>query len=106
MKNDIIPIFFTVDDGYAPFLSVALNSAIQNCSSDRKYKAIVLYQDLSAENQSRLASLATENFEIDFVEIGKGLESITDRMSNRLRCDYFYPRCSLNMIRVSTLTVM
>lgn len=89
MKKDIVPIFFTVDDGYVPFLSVALNSAIQNADADRQYKAIILHQELSVENQQRLAALATNNFEIAFVSMGKGLESITDRMSNRLRCDYF-----------------
>ena len=84
-----IPIFFTIDDGYAPFLSVALNSAIKNSSKDRKYKAIILYQELSEENRKKLVSLKTDNFSIEFVPMESGLESITDRMSNRLRCDYF-----------------
>lgn len=88
VQNEI-PVFFTIDDSYAPFLSVALNSAIQNASKDRRYRAIVLYQALSLENRERLAALAVENFSIDFVPMREGLEQITDRMSNRLRCDYF-----------------
>lgn len=84
-----IPIFFTIDDSYAPFLSVALNSAIKNSSKVKKYKAIVLYQELSEENRKKLMSLKTDNFGIEFVPMKSGLESITDRMSNRLRCDYF-----------------
>ncbi len=84
-----IPVFFTIDDGYAPFLSVALHSAVQNSSPERRYRAIVLYQDLSEEHRQRLGALATEHFAVDFVPMGEGLESITDRMSNRLRCDYF-----------------
>lgn len=28
-NKNIIPVFFTIDDGYAPFLSVALASAIK-----------------------------------------------------------------------------
>ena len=48
--NREIPIFFTIDDGYAPFLAVALNSAIKNCDPGRKYRAIVLHQDLSQKN--------------------------------------------------------
>lgn len=84
-----IPVFFTIDDSYAPFLSVALNSAIKNSSPDRHYRAIILYKDLNEENRNRLAKLSTENFRVDFVPMQKGLESITDRMSNRLRCDYF-----------------
>ena len=89
MQNKVIPIFFTIDDAYAPFLSVALNSAVKNSSSNRNYKAIVLYQELNEENRKKLESLATDNFEISFVPMCEGLESITNRMSNRLRCDYF-----------------
>ncbi|MDD6284137.1 MAG: glycosyltransferase family 8 protein [Firmicutes bacterium] len=89
MINKEIPIFFTIDDGYAPFLSVALNSAIKNSSTLNRYKAIVLHQDLSDENKRRLKALETEHFAVDFIPMQSGLESITDRMSNRLRCDYF-----------------
>lgn len=84
-----IPIFFSIDDGYAPFLAAALKSAIEKSSKDRKYTAIILHEDLNGENQKRLKVLETDNFEIRFKEMKSGLESITDRMSNRLRCDYF-----------------
>ena len=45
--NREIPIFFTIDDAYAPFLAVALRSAIAHASPDRHYRAIILHQDLS-----------------------------------------------------------
>lgn len=89
MDNQTIPVFFTIDNGYAPFLSVALSSAIKNSSADNSYKAIILHEDLSDENIRRLKALATDNFAVEFVAMKSGLESITDRMSNRLRCDYF-----------------
>ena len=87
--SNVIPVFFSIDDNYAPFLGVALNSAIKNSSSNRQYRAIVLYEQLNEENRIKLKSLETDNFAIDFVAMKDGLESITDRMSNRLRCDYF-----------------
>ena len=87
--DKIIPIFFTIDDSYAPFLATALTSAIDNCAPNRNYKAIVLYQELSEENRARLTRLATGNFRIECTPMRAGLDSITDRMSNRLRCDYF-----------------
>lgn len=89
MQNKTIPVFFTIDDNYAPFLSVALSSAIKNSSPLRNYRAVILYEKLTEENRRRLSCLATDNFEISFVPMCKGLESITNRMSNRLRCDYF-----------------
>jgi len=88
-NKSVVPIFFSIDNSYAPYLAVALNSAIQNSSPYREYKAIVLYQELTQENRDRLSALATDNFRIEFVPMESGLESITDRMSNRLRCDYF-----------------
>lgn len=87
--NKVIPIFFSIDDSYAPYLAVALNSAIKNSSKERNYKAIVLYKDLSDENIKKLSTLSADNFKIEFMPMGDGLETITDSMSNRLRCDYF-----------------
>lgn len=84
-----IPVFFSIDNSYAPFLAAALNSAVKNSSKDRRYKAIILHQELTEENKAKLKSLASDNFTVEFVEMKNGLESITDRMSNRLRCDYF-----------------
>ncbi len=88
-KQETIPVFFSVDDAYAPFLAVALHSAVQNASPDRRYAAIILHQGLSEENQRRLADLATAEFTVKFVPMGEGLEAITDQMGHRLRCDYF-----------------
>lgn len=85
----MIPIFFSIDDAYAPYLATALHSAICHADPDRNYKAIVLYRDLNAENQTRLSCLETKNFSIEFVPMDDGLDTITDTMGNRLRCDYF-----------------
>lgn len=87
--NKEIPIFFTIDQGYAPFLAVALNSAIKNCSQNRRYRAIVLHQDLKEETAAKLKALQTENFIIDLTPMCANFEALDDRMSNRLRCDYF-----------------
>ncbi len=84
-----IPIFFAADDAYAPYLAAALNSAIKNTSNKRQYRAIVLYQDLSQENRKTLAGMSSDNFKIEFVPMQRELEEITDKLSNRLRCDCF-----------------
>ncbi len=84
-----IPVFFSIDDAYAPFLDVALGSAVENCSEERKYRAVILHKGLSEENKMRLSKHGKENFKVDFIPVEKGLESITDRMSNRLRHDTF-----------------
>ncbi len=88
MTNEI-PVFFTIDNGYAPFLAVALRSAIRNASPERQYKAIILHQDLNEENCRRLKTLETANFKIELTPMRANFEALDDRMSNRLRCDYF-----------------
>lgn len=87
--NKTVNIFFSIDDAYAPFLATAINSAIKNSSCERNYRAIVLYKDLSEENRTRISKLSTDNFKIEFVPMNQSFECIQDRMSNRLRCDYF-----------------
>ena len=91
MKNpkEIIPVFFTIDDSYAPLLGAALYSMLKNASKVYQYKVFVLYQGLSSRNKEKLAGLAAENCEIQFFEMKDQLHTITDRMSNRLRADYF-----------------
>jgi len=87
--NREIPIFFTIDNNYAPFLAAALNSAIKNSSPDRSYRAIVLYQDITEESERKLKALEKDNFRIELTPMKANFEALDDRMSNRLRCDYF-----------------
>lgn len=88
-QKEVIPIFFTIDNAYAPYLGTAITSLICNASKEYNYRIIVLHQELSAANQAKLSALAKNQFEIQFVPMQRGMEDITDRMSNRLRCDYF-----------------
>lgn len=88
MKKEI-PIFFTIDDKYAPYVSVAIKSIIQNASKEYNYKIIILHQELSDENIKKISSLEEAGFEIKFIYMKDGMEAITDRVENRLRCDYF-----------------
>lgn len=88
MKSKI-PIFFTIDDNYVPFVSVAIKSIIENASKDYIYKIIILHQGLSEENINNILFLEEERFSIKFVYMKEDLEAITDRVENRLRCDYF-----------------
>ena len=51
MKKKIIPIFFTIDDGYAKYLAVAVKSLIENANKEHNYKIHVIYEDLTEENK-------------------------------------------------------
>ena len=41
MKNCTIPIFFSSDDNYIPFLAVAITSLVNNASKEYKYDITV-----------------------------------------------------------------
>lgn len=88
-NKELVPIFFSVDDNYIPYLAVALKSIIENASKKYNYRAIILYQDVNESNINKVKMLATEDFDIEFVPMKDSLSCITDRMSNRLRADYF-----------------
>ena len=89
MEKETIPIFFTIDDSYAPFNAVAIKSLLENGSKDYNYKIIIIYQDLNSKNMEQIKSLETDNSEIVFYPMKDGLELITERDENKLRCDYF-----------------
>lgn len=83
----MIPIFFSIDDNYAPFLSVAISSMIRNASPNHSYRIIILYEELTPQNRQRLSGLAADNVDIQFVVMGN--HNITNRIENYLRADYF-----------------
>ncbi|UQS83113.1 glycosyltransferase family 8 protein [Bombilactobacillus thymidiniphilus] len=88
-SNHEIPVFFSVDDHYAPYLAVALNSLVQNSNPDRYYHVIVLCDDLSATNQQQLQSLTQNQVQLEFVSITDQIKKQITDTDNKLRADYF-----------------
>ena len=89
MTNDIrdmtdkeIPIFFTTDDRYVPFLDVAVSSLIQNASKDYRYRIIVLNTGILQENIDLVKRNECEGFAIDFVDITEEVRGIQSRFKN------------------------
>ncbi len=77
-----IPIFFSTDDNYIPFLDVAISSLIENASRADSYRIIVLHTGLEAENVSKVKQNECPGFSIDFIDISGGLEKIKARLKN------------------------
>ena len=57
-----IPIFFSTDDNYIPYLDVALHSLIANASNDYNYRIIVLNTGLSPDNIAKVKQSALFNY--------------------------------------------
>lgn len=84
--KEIIPIFFAVDDKYAPYLCVALNSLKAHASQKYEYDVNILIEQLNDESKSALLELADDNVKVKFVNVQKKLESILSRLHLR---DYY-----------------
>ncbi len=90
ITNDkkIVPIVFSVDDNYAPFLSVALYSIMDNSDKNYFYKVHVLNTGLSDEHFSKISKIAKEydNIEIEFVCVADRMDKLKDKTHLR---DYY-----------------
>lgn len=78
-----IPVFFAVDNGYIPFLGVALKSLIDNTSKKNKYAIKILYTSVTEENKARIKKYEKENISIEFVDLNKQLEEIKEKLYTR-----------------------
>ena len=104
LKNGMqeIPIFFAIDDNYAPFFAVALTSLLDNASKKFFYKIYVLTTSLRKEYADRLRlvvdDLALDNASIDFVSMKDEMEKSTGAFhlrhyySKETYCRIFIPR--------------
>ena len=88
MKENLntIPIFFTVDDKYVPFLAVALQSLIENSSEKNYYLIKILYTSITEENQEKIKKYENENVNIEFVDLNYYINKIKNKLYTR---DYY-----------------
>lgn len=77
-----IPIIFSTDDNYAPYLDVAVASLIENASKRYKYRIMILNTGLSEENIVKLKQNERPGFFIDFVDISEEVENISSQFKH------------------------
>lgn len=85
-SNKEIPIFFAVDDGYIPFLAVALRSLIDNSSKDNFYLIKVLHTNINDDNKKSILKYEQDNVDIEFVDLNYYVAKIKDKLYTR---DYY-----------------
>ena len=88
MENnlEVIPIFFAVDDGYMPFLAVALESLIDNASRNYYYSIKILYTNINEDNKKKINKYQRDNVNIEFVDLNYYIEEVKDKLYTR---DYY-----------------
>lgn len=85
-KEQIIPIFFAVDNNYAPFLSVVLESIKANSSKDYQYDIYVLNNDISEEYINKINLYNDKNIKINFFSLKERFEAFEGKLPTR---DYY-----------------
>lgn len=83
-----IPIFFSCDDNYVPYLTVAIHSLIEHANINNLYNIIILNSTMSKENQEHLKLMSTENVKINLENVSEALGEINNELKLRLR-DYY-----------------
>ncbi|MBE5817769.1 MAG: glycosyltransferase family 8 protein [Clostridiales bacterium] len=81
MKREI-PIFFSTDDNYIPYLDVAIRSLIANASKDHEYRIIVLNTGLNPNSISKIKLNEVPGFNIEFIDISSTLNTIKSKLKN------------------------
>lgn len=81
-----VPVFFSSDEKYIPFLGVTVRSLIDNASSDNDYNIYILNNGLSEESINNISSMATDNVKIQFVNVEEKLKNLCGIMNLR---DYY-----------------
>lgn len=71
-----IPIIFSTDDNYIPYLDVAVASLISNASKQYNYRIIILNTGLNPDNIAKVKTNECDGFKIDFVNISNHLKNI------------------------------
>lgn len=78
MKN--IPIFFSCDNNYIPFLGVTINSIIKNISKDNNYDMYVLTSKISDKNVEDIKKFERDNVTINFVDVAPMITDISSKL--------------------------
>lgn len=86
MNENVIPIFYAVDNAYLPFLGVSLESIISNMSKDREYVIKILHTNITEENIKKIMKYESEKVSIEFVDLNYYINQVEDKLYTR---DYY-----------------
>ena len=82
MKNKkIIPIFFSSDKNYVPYLTVAIKSLINHVNSDNIYMVYILSADLKNCDIQEIKHFEKDNVTISIVDVNEKIKDIKDKVA-------------------------
>lgn len=83
-----VPIFFSCDDNYIPYLAVSLESLEKNADLNRNYHIKVLHSNsINLDNQAKIKNkYQNDIFDVEFVDITPYVEKLASKLFTR---DYY-----------------
>ena len=85
-NNGTIPVFFSTDDNYIPFLAVAMRSLIDNLSPTQSCNIYILNQGLNREKAQALLDMSNERVSIALIDVSASIAPIAQKLNLR---DYY-----------------
>lgn len=89
-KNSTIPVVFATNNGYAPYLYVALSSMMRYVNKEKQYEVFILYTGLENRHIARLEGLERENVKIKCLNVKNQMAGIAIRGSVHLTVETCY----------------
>ena len=86
VQKENIPIFFSSDDNYLPYLAVAIKSLIENASKNYNYTIYILNNGVRQENIDLISKMQNDIFKIEFIDVTSKVKPIIDMLGLR---DYY-----------------
>ena len=87
-ESKIVTVFFAADEGYLPYLEVALKSLSEHSSIEYQYDIKILSNGFSRQSVMRLREGVKENIAVSAVDMTGRIAPIKKALSLRLR-DYY-----------------
>lgn len=72
-RTKVVPIFFAINNNYAPYAAVAMHALTRYLDPTRYYRVIILHDGLSWANRVKLRALVTKNCAIQFKQISSSI---------------------------------
>ncbi len=94
-KTNNVPIVFSSNNGFVPYMGVMIQSIIDNSSAENNYDIIILHSEITKENEKKLLGLAIghSNFKIrlfNVTEMCHNYELFIGISDNRLTKEAYY----------------
>ncbi|MBO5714662.1 MAG: hypothetical protein J6R83_04525 [Clostridia bacterium] len=83
MNKEIIPIVYALDDKFVPFLSVSIQSILDNGDKNYFYKFYVLNQGIKKESVKNLNVYNGDNSSIEFVDVRHKIKPLMSKLCVR-----------------------